>query len=130
MKSLRGKVSFKRIAYVASVLVSIELIGFAVFYYKITHAQMAQLMGGQIEFVFDCTCDGTHVVQVGSPDSGSFLVGFQSQVYDYHNTRIPGTWLLGTINPGGQCQYECDDGDCCDYSPVDGAINITGTSGI
>ena len=97
------------------------------------------VFGGRITQVIQCTCNGGHVIGVGSPGIGTSnplrpgrlrFVG--RGLYEYGQIKKVGAWVLGTYDPPTPClRLVCPCGAfacCCKVVPHEGNIRIVGTS--
>lgn len=99
--------------------------------YTLTTGTLAQVIpasfGGRNYWVDYCTCSYGIRVTIGPPRPAVlwFAPGM-SRLYMYYTIYSPGPWTLGTYTSGGSCYQRV--GKYCRPLPVQGTINIVGTS--
>jgi hypothetical protein len=80
-------------------------------YTKTASAGPGEPFGGQITYVFECTCSGNLAIyfnDLTQPMGVTLPLIYQPGVtilYDYGMISSIGTWILGTWQQGGVCTY-------------------------
>lgn len=130
LKKISSRVSLRIIS--ATLIVALGgVLAFGVFTSRAS-AGPGQPFGGQITYVFTCTCSANYAIyfqDLTKPTPITLPLIFQPGVtilYPYYAITSIGSWMLGTWQGGGSCRYYVGKG--CATLPTQGTMYMVGTS--